>query len=63
MLDRLDETVVGAGGRIYLAKDSRVRAELMPAMYPRLEQWRSVKARVDPKTRFQSDLGRRLGLC
>ena len=63
LLDELDEVVVEAGGRLYLAKDSRVRPELMPAMYPRIDEWRETKARLDPDGHFQSDLGRRLGLC
>ncbi|NLA34313.1 MAG: FAD-binding oxidoreductase [Actinobacteria bacterium] len=63
LLDRLDEEIVAAGGRIYLAKDSRVAARHMPAMYPRLDEWLNNKARIDPNNRFQSDLGRRLGLC
>jgi decaprenylphospho-beta-D-ribofuranose 2-oxidase len=62
LLDRLDELVVESGGRIYLAKDSRVNHAHMPAMYPRLEKFLAVKARVDPHSHFQSDLGRRLGL-
>ena len=62
VLDGLDRLVVDAGGRIYLAKDSRVAPELMPAMYPRLGEWQRIQARLDPAGELQSDLARRLGL-
>lgn len=62
LFDDLDREVLDAGGRLYLAKDSRVRPELLGGMYPRLDEWRDVRERVDPHHRFRSDMGRRLGL-
>lgn len=61
-LDALDEVVAACGGRVYLTKDVRMRAELVPPMYPLLRRFRSLRARVDPDGVLRSDLARRLGL-
>ncbi|MFF3616856.1 FAD-binding protein [Streptomyces sp. NPDC002580] len=61
-LDELDEEVAGAGGRVYLAKDARLRPDLLAAMYPRLGVFRSLRRELDPRGVFTSDLSRRLGL-
>ncbi len=61
-LDRLDAIVIGAGGRVYLAKDARLRARSLRAMYPRLDEWCEVRRRVDPHGVLRSDLARRLHL-
>jgi decaprenylphospho-beta-D-ribofuranose 2-oxidase len=59
-LDRLDAIVLEHGGRVYLAKDARLKPATFRQMYPRLDQWRAVKKQVDPDNRFDSDLARRL---
>lgn len=61
-LDELDDAVLGEGGRLYLAKDSRMSPEMMAASYPRLAEWQAVRDRMDPKHLFASDLSRRLAL-
>ncbi|SHE40814.1 decaprenylphospho-beta-D-ribofuranose 2-oxidase [Ferrithrix thermotolerans DSM 19514] len=62
MLDALDAMVVAEGGRVYLAKDSRVSKELIAIMYPELKRFQETAEALDPNFIFQSDMSRRLGL-
>lgn len=63
LLTKLDLRIASAGGRIYLAKDARLSRYAFEAMYGPVADWRAVRARLDPHGLFQSDLGRRVGLC
>jgi len=62
-LAALDRLVAGCGGRVYLSKDARLRAEGLRAMYPALDRFLAVRERVDPHAVLASDLARRVGLC
>ena len=55
--------VLKRGGRVYLAKDARMKPRIMQAMYPNLRTWLETKASIDPKAVFSSSLSRRLEIC
>jgi FAD/FMN-containing dehydrogenase len=59
-LDRLDEIVLEHSGRVYLAKNARLKPQVFRAMYPRYPEWKRLKERFDPANRFSSDLSRML---
>jgi decaprenylphospho-beta-D-ribofuranose 2-oxidase len=61
-LDRLDEIVAHAGGRVYLTKDARMQPSTVQAMYPRLGEWQAIRERADPEGLWRSDLATRTGL-
>jgi decaprenylphospho-beta-D-ribofuranose 2-oxidase len=62
VLNQLDEEVAAAGGRLYLAKDSRQSAAMVRRTYPQLEEWQRVRGLMDPRCVLDSDLARRTGL-
>jgi FAD/FMN-containing dehydrogenase len=54
IVDRLNEIVIAAGGRVYLAKDRFTRAEHFEAMEPRLPAFRAAREKWDPRRRLRS---------
>ncbi len=62
LLRELDELVIAAGGRHYLAKDAFCPPEVIRAGYPRLDEWKAIRHRVDPDGLWVSDQARRLEL-
>ena len=62
LCDELDQLVLAAGGRHYLAKESRTTPEAIRRGYPRFDEWRKVRDAVDPDNVFASDMSRRLEL-
>lgn len=56
----IERLVLDHGGRLYVAKDALMGAESFARMFPDLDAFREILARVDPEARFQSDMSRRL---
>lgn len=56
----IEKIVLDHGGRLYVAKDALMQARSFAKMFPELEAFREVLARIDPDQRFQSDMSRRL---
>jgi decaprenylphospho-beta-D-ribofuranose 2-oxidase len=53
--------VAAAGGRLYLAKDSRQSAETFWATYANLTRWKIAKNKLDSICVMESDCGIRAG--
>jgi decaprenylphospho-beta-D-ribofuranose 2-oxidase len=60
VVDALNEFVVAAGGRVYLAKDAFTRAEHFRAMEPRLGRFEAIRRQWDPHGRIRSAQSERL---
>lgn len=61
-LDELDELVVAAGGRLYLAKDARQSRATFEAGYPGLPVLRDIRKQTSGRERLVSRLSARLGI-
>lgn len=59
-LDKVDQLISSAGGRIYLAKDSRQSSKIFSKTYPKLKYWQMIKRELDPNFIFTSDLYNRI---
>jgi FAD/FMN-containing dehydrogenase len=62
LLTELDAIVADHGGRLYLAKDSRMGAALFRRSYGQLDAFQALRTRLDPGGRFWSVQSRRLGI-
>jgi hypothetical protein len=62
LLDRLDEITLAHGGRFYLAKDSRMRADTLTRADARVADFRAMRADGALPDHFQSAQSERLSL-
>ena len=62
LMHRLERETLDRGGRVSPAGNVHLTDHGFAAMYPRLDEFRAVLARIDPDMRMQSDLARRLRL-
>lgn len=62
-LDRLTQSICELSGKVYLTKDSVLKEIDFNSMYPKKDEWKKIKWKMDPYNYWQSDQGKRLGLC
>lgn len=61
-LDELDKVVRDYGGRIYLTKDARMKAEIYHSTYPNADKFTAFLSKIDPDKKFMSSLAKRLSI-
>ncbi len=62
LLDDLDKIVLENKGRVYLAKDARIKKHIFEPGYDRLSEFRKLRKKYKMDTKFQSLQSKRLGL-
>ena len=62
LLDQLDAITADHSGRVYLTKDARLSPAMLVRGYPRLQEFRDLRAQYGLDRRFSSLLSQRLGL-
>ena len=62
LMNRLDDMVMEMNGRSYLAKDSRMKKAFFESSYPKLNQFKKLLSKIDPKGKFRSLQSDRLGI-
>ncbi|MEM7471923.1 MAG: D-arabinono-1,4-lactone oxidase [Pseudomonadota bacterium] len=60
LIGRLERMTAKAGGRVYLAKDATLSADLLGQMYPDLTEFAAAAQKADPKGVLETDLTLRL---
>lgn len=59
-LDELDQVVLRYGGRLYMSKDARMKAEVLSAGYPQLETFKAIVKKYNPNGAIKSIQSERL---
>ena len=62
LLDELDKIVLDNGGRVYLAKDARIKDRNFESGYTKIKEFRRLRHQDNLEIKFQSHQSRRLGL-
>jgi decaprenylphospho-beta-D-ribofuranose 2-oxidase len=53
-LDELDSIVLKYGGRLYMSKDARMKAQMLESGYPRLQEFKSIVEKYNPGGKIHS---------
>ena len=61
-LNTLDDIVLKHGGRIYLAKDARMKKQFFHQTYPEIKKFINLKSQFNKSNKFQSMQSERLGI-